>query len=56
VIANLVRADGRPEVEEQVAIGKRVRVTFHDLSDAIALPQFLHAEDAPVGRVWRFPG
>jgi uncharacterized OB-fold protein len=56
VIANLIRGDGRPEGEEQVAIGKRVRVTFHDLSDAIALPQFILAEDAPVGRVWRLPG
>jgi hypothetical protein len=56
VIANLVRADGRPEAEEQVAIGKRVTATFHDLSPDLALPQFTLTAEPPVGRVWRFPG
>jgi len=56
MIANLVRADGRPEVEEQVAIGKRAQVTFHDLSADLALPQFTLADEAPAGPVWRFPG
>jgi hypothetical protein len=56
VIANLLRPDGRPETEENVAIGKRVRVSFLDLADHMALPQFTLADEAPAGRVWRFPG
>ena len=56
MIANLVRADGRPEAEENVAIGKRVRVVFQDLADHLALPQFTLADEPSVGRVWRFPG
>jgi uncharacterized OB-fold protein len=56
VIANLVQADGRPEAEAQVAIGKRVRATFHDLSPDLALLQFTLTDEPPVGRAWRFPG
>jgi uncharacterized OB-fold protein len=56
VVANLLRPDGRPEAEDQVAIGKRVRVMFQDLADHLALPQFTLSGEAPEGRVWRFPG
>ena len=56
VIANLVTADLRPEAEDKVAIGKRVRVVFQDLSDEFALPQFALTDEPPVGRVWSFPG
>jgi hypothetical protein len=56
IIANLVTPEFRPEREENVAIGKRVRVTFQDLSDNFALPQFTLTDEPPVGRVWRLPG
>jgi uncharacterized OB-fold protein len=56
VIANLVTADFRPEKEESVAIGKRVRVVFQDLGPEFALPQFTLTEEPPEGRLWRFPG
>lgn len=53
LIANLVRSDFTPEREENVAIGKRVRVVFQDLSAEIALPQFTLSDEPPEGRVWR---
>jgi uncharacterized OB-fold protein len=56
VIANLVTSDLRMEREDQVAIGKRVRVVFDDLADDFALPQFTLTDEAPEGRVWRIPG
>jgi len=56
IIANLVTADFRPEPEENVAIGKRVRVIFHDLAPDFALPQFALTDEPAEGRVWRFPG
>src|SRR5262245_36291453 len=56
MIANLVGADGRPEAEENVAIGKRVRVVFQDLADHLALPQFTLTGDPPAGAIWRLPG
>jgi uncharacterized OB-fold protein len=56
LVANLVKADGAAEADENVAIGKRVRVTFHDLADHLALPQFTLSDEPPVGRVWRLPG
>jgi uncharacterized protein len=56
IIANLVTADGAPEPEANVAIGKRVRAVFHDLSDDFALPQFTLSGEPPEGRVWSFPG
>lgn len=56
IIANLVTADGRPEPEANVAIGKRVRAVFHDLSEDFALPQFELSGEPPEGRVWSFPG
>jgi uncharacterized OB-fold protein len=55
IIANLVRADGRPEAEEQVAIGKRAQVTFHDLSADIALPQFTLIDEARQSASGGFP-
>jgi hypothetical protein len=56
MIANLVTgADGRPEAEASVAIGKRVRVVFQDLADHMALPQFTLTDEPPEGRVWRLP-
>jgi hypothetical protein len=39
-----------------VAIGKRVKAVFNDLSNDFALPQFTLTDEPPVGRVWRFPG
>jgi uncharacterized OB-fold protein len=53
VIANLVKPDFTPEVEVQVAIGKRVRVAFQVLADHIALPQFTLTDEPAEGRVWR---
>jgi len=53
IVANLVRPDLRPEAEENVAIGKRVRVVFQDLADQVALPQFTLSDEPPAGRVWR---
>ena len=56
IIGNLVKADFSPEDEAKVAIGARVRVTFQDLADHFALPQFTLTDEAPVGRVWRLGG
>jgi uncharacterized OB-fold protein len=56
IIANLVKADGTMEDERHVAIGKRVRVVFHDLADHLALPQFTLTDEPPEGRVWKLPG
>jgi hypothetical protein len=43
------------EDAKNVAIGKRVRVVFHDLAPHMALPQFTLTDDPPVGRVWQLP-
>jgi uncharacterized OB-fold protein len=56
VIGNLVTADFAFEREDQVAIGKRVRVVFQDLADDFALPQFTLTDEPPEGRLWRLPG
>jgi uncharacterized OB-fold protein len=56
VIANLVKPDGTPEAEANVAIGKRVRVTFTDLADHLALPQFTLSDEPAPGRVWSLGG
>ncbi|MBI3629391.1 MAG: OB-fold domain-containing protein, partial [Candidatus Rokubacteria bacterium] len=53
IVANLVTPDFAAEAEANVAIGKRVRVIFHDLSDAVALPHFTLSDEPPPGRVWR---
>jgi len=54
MIANLIRPDFTPEWEENVAIGKRVRVLFQDLSPEFALPQFALTDEPSEGRLWRF--
>jgi uncharacterized OB-fold protein len=56
VIANLVKPDLTMEAEQNVAIGKRVRVVFQDLADHMALPQFTLSDEPPPGRVWRLEG
>lgn len=56
VIANLVTADFKPEAEQNVAIGKRVRVIFQDIADDFALPQFTLSDEPAQGRLWSFPG
>ena len=56
IIANLLTPELRPEPEANVAIGKRVRVIFQDLSEDFALPQFTLTGEPPEGRVWTFPG
>ena len=53
MIANLVRPDFTPEPDENVAIGKRVRVLFQDLSPELALPHFTLSSEPPEGRLWR---
>ena len=47
IIANLVTPELRPEPEANVAIGKRVRVIFQDLSEDFALPQFTLTGEPP---------
>lgn len=56
IIANLLRPDGTPELEERIAIGKRVRVQFQNLTENMALPQFVLSDEPPDGRVWQFGG
>jgi uncharacterized OB-fold protein len=51
--ANLVDADLNPEIEENVAIGKRVEVVFQDGEGGFTLPQFKLSDEAPRGEVWR---
>ena len=52
IIANLVKPDLTFEDEARVAIGKRVRAVFNDLSDDFALPQFTLSGEPDDGRVW----
>jgi uncharacterized OB-fold protein len=53
IVTNLVKPDFTPEAEANVAIGKRVRVAFQDLTDEFALPQFALTDEPAPGRVWR---
>ena len=55
ITANLVDASMNAESEENVAIGKRVRVVFMDLEDGLTLPQFTLTDEPPEGEVWRYP-
>ncbi len=55
IVANLLTPDLAPEAEANVAIGKRVRVVFQDLSDDVALPQFTLSDEPAEGRAWRLP-
>jgi hypothetical protein len=42
-----------PEKEENVAIGKRVKVAFLDGEDGFTLPQFRLIDEPPKGTVWQ---
>jgi uncharacterized OB-fold protein len=55
LVTNLVDKQFNPEVEEQVAIGKRVEVVFQKLSEELTLPQFALSNEPPAGPVWHFP-
>jgi hypothetical protein len=54
LISNLVAADFTAEKEENVAIGKRVEVTFLDVSPDCSLPLFKLSQEPPQGPVWQF--
>jgi uncharacterized OB-fold protein len=56
LVSSLVDAEGRPEREANIAIGKRVVVEFADLGDGLGLPRFRLTDEPPQGRVWQFPG
>ena len=55
VVANLIRDDGRPEDEANVAIGKRVEATFIDLDETMSVPQFKLSSEPPQGKTWKYP-
>ena len=55
ITANLVDAGMNVESEENVAIGKRVKVVFMDLEDGLTLPQFALTDEPPEAEVWRYP-
>jgi uncharacterized OB-fold protein len=55
IIMNLVDENGGAEKQENVAIGKRVEVTFIDLDD-FSLPQWKLAAEQPTEGLWQFPG
>src|SRR6266545_2082832 len=54
IITNLVTPEFQPEAEENVAIGRRVRVVFQPLDADVALPQFTLTDEPPDGREWRY--
>ena len=54
LISNLVTDDFTAEKEENVAIGKRVEVTFLDVSPEFSLPLFKLSREPPQGPVWQF--
>ncbi len=53
ITANLVNEDLEPELEENVAIGKRVEVVFADVEEGFALPQFKLIDEPTQGVVWQ---
>ena len=55
ITANLVDKSMAPEQEENVAIGKRVEVTFTDTEEGFTLPQFKLSDEPAQGPVWRYP-
>ena len=55
ITANLLDENMNPEQEENVAIGKRVEVSFLDLDNGLTLPQFKLSDEPPQGPVWRYP-
>jgi uncharacterized protein len=54
LISNLVTDDFTAEKEEYVAIGKRVEVTFLDVSPELSLPLFKLSQEPPSGTPWQF--
>lgn len=55
IIANCVTEDGEPELEANVAIGKRVEVMMIDMGDGMALPQFRLSDEDAEHEPWQFP-
>jgi uncharacterized OB-fold protein len=55
ITANLLDENMNPEKEENVAIGKRVEVSYLDLENGLTLPQFKLSDEPPQGTVWRYP-
>ena len=55
LVTNLIRDGGTPEDEANVAIGKRVEVTFIDVDETMAIPQFKLSAEPPGGPLWKFP-
>jgi uncharacterized OB-fold protein len=55
IIGNVLGADGNPEKRENMAIGKRVEVTFIDLGDGWALPQWRLSNEPPESTPWQIP-
>jgi uncharacterized protein len=53
LISNLVTDDFKAEKEENVGIGKRVEVTFLDVSPELSLPLFRLSQEPPQGAVWQ---
>jgi uncharacterized OB-fold protein len=56
IVMNLVDANFNPEKQENIAIGKRVEVTFLDVDATFALPQWRLSPDQPSVGLWKFPG
>jgi hypothetical protein len=54
LISNLVTGEFKAEQEENVGIGKRVEVTFLDVSPELSLPLFKLSQEQPPGPVWQF--
>ena len=54
IIGNLVKPDATTmEDPKNVAIGKRVRVIFHDLAPHMSLPQFTLTDEPPQASLWQ---
>ena len=56
IVMNLVDANFNPEKQENIAIGKRVEVTFLEVDATFALPQWRLSPDQPSVGLWKFPG
>ena len=54
VLTNLLKADGTPEDQKNVAIGKRVELTFVDVDEQFSIPQFRLSAEPPPGPLWQF--
>ena len=53
ITANLLDENMAPESEENVAIGKRVKVVFLDVDKGLTLPQFALSSEQPERLVWK---